>query len=220
MARSSKWAFICYPESLPDNWKELLKALHIPCAVSPLHDKDLNPTGDEKKPHYHVFIEYDSLKSYDQVREDTAIFNGTVPQIVKSPIGMIRYFIHKDNPEKYQYNWADITIYNGFDISKYDSYTQSEIDQICADITQYIDDNQIYEYADLIAITRSKSFHKSEDWYHIVRTNTIFFSKYITSRRCTFQQNAIQRANEQYRKYCDKFAELEELVEKWKREKK
>ena len=25
MRRSSKWAFICYPDSAPDNWKEILK---------------------------------------------------------------------------------------------------------------------------------------------------------------------------------------------------
>ena len=218
--RSSKWTFIVYPDSAPDNWQQILKGLSIPCAVSPLHDKDLNADDTEKKAHWHIFLEYDSLKSYDQVKEDTDLFNGTIPKIIKSPIGMIRYFIHKDNPEKHQYKWADITVYNGFDIDKYDQYTQSELDQIIADITKYIDDNQIYEYADLIAITRSKSFDKSEDWYHIIRTNTIFFSKYITSRRCTFQQNAIQKANEQYKKYCEKFNELQEIIEEWKKQKK
>lgn len=47
--RTRNWAFICYPDSAPDNWKVVLKSFHIPCAISPLHDKDLNPTGDEKK---------------------------------------------------------------------------------------------------------------------------------------------------------------------------
>ena len=36
--RSSKWSFICYPDSAPDNWREILKAYHIPFAVSPLHN--------------------------------------------------------------------------------------------------------------------------------------------------------------------------------------
>lgn len=181
--RARHWTFISYPDSAPENWKEIIKASHIKTAISPLHDKDLNPTGDEKKAHWHIMLEYESLKSYDQVRELSDLINATIPQIVQSPVGMIRYFIHKDNPEKYQYNWEDITIYNGFDLGKYDSYTEQEIDYIIADITQFIDDNQILEYADLIALVRDKKLGHFDDWYRIVRKNTIFFNSYVTSRR-------------------------------------
>lgn len=181
--RAKHWTFIMYPESAPENWKETIKCTHIKTAISPLHDRDLNPTGDEKKPHWHVFIEYESLKSFDQVKEITEVLNSTIPQIVHSPVGMIRYFIHKDNPDKFQYNWEDIEVYNGFDLDKYDSYTESEIDYIIADITQFIDDNHITEYADLISVTRDKEFNHFEDWYRIVRKNTLFFNAYISSRR-------------------------------------
>lgn len=40
------FTFLLYPESCPDNFKELLEALDIPIAISPLHDKDLRE-GDE-----------------------------------------------------------------------------------------------------------------------------------------------------------------------------
>ena len=128
--RSSKWTFIAYPDSVPDNWQEILKSYHIPIAISPLHDKDLNPTGDEKKAHWHVMLDFPTLKSYKQVDEIRQEVHGTIPQIVHSPIGMVRYFIHKDNPEKHQYNWSDIVVFNGFDIDRYDSYTDSEMDSI------------------------------------------------------------------------------------------
>ena len=199
MARSSKWTFLIYPDSCPNawenQWKDILVALHVPCAVSPLHDKDLNPDGEEKKPHYHVMLEYDSLKSFKQVSEDIAILNGTIPQIVKSPVGMIRYFIHKDNPEKHQYDFADITVLNGFDIEKYDSYTDAEIDHIIADITNFIDVNQIYEYADLVAWTRNKENEHFEDWYKIIRKNTFFFSAYLSSRRNQYKEWKKQQTN-------------------------
>ena len=185
--RSSKWAFICYPESAPENWQELLKSYFIPFAVSPLHDKDLNPTGDEKKPHWHVFIEFDSLKSFDQVKEITDICNGTIPQVVHSPVGMIRYFIHKDNPEKHQYNWSEVSVYNGFDLEKYDSYTDSEIDHIIAEITQFIDDQTITEYADLIEYSRNPDNEHFEDWYRTIRKNTLFFYTIISSNRIIIQ---------------------------------
>ena len=49
------WAFVMYPDSMPDNWEEIISSTGLPMAISPLHDKDINPTGEIKKPHYHVF---------------------------------------------------------------------------------------------------------------------------------------------------------------------
>lgn len=103
-------------------------------------------------------------------------------------------------------------------MSKYDQYTQKEIDYIIADITRFIDKNQIYEYADLIALTRESDFEHFEDWYHIIRTNTIFFNKYITSRRCVNQHEVIKKANQQFKKYCEKYQELEEKLKQYERE--
>ena len=51
--RSRSYATVVYPESAPD-FLERLNDLKVPCFVSPLHDKDINPTGEAKKPHYHV----------------------------------------------------------------------------------------------------------------------------------------------------------------------
>ena len=188
--RARHWTFIVYPESAPKNWKELLRSTHVKIAISPLHDKDLNPTGDEKKPHWHVFLEYDSLKSFDQVNgfiKELLDEKATICQIVQSPVGMIRYFIHMDNPEKAQYKWSDIIVYNGLDLSKYDTYTESEMDHIFGEITAFIDDNAIMEYADLIAALRDPD-GSLFDWYRIVRKNTIFFNSYVSSRRNQYKQ--------------------------------
>ena len=53
--RSHVWTFLVYPDSVNENWLFLLDSLHIPICVSPLHDKDFNPTGEPKKPHKHIF---------------------------------------------------------------------------------------------------------------------------------------------------------------------
>lgn len=52
------WAFVLYPESAPENWKEILQQTGLSCCVSPLHDKDINPTGEPKKAHYHIILCY------------------------------------------------------------------------------------------------------------------------------------------------------------------
>lgn len=47
--KTRAWTFIVYPDSAPDNWRDILDELHIPWVESPLHDKDQNPTGEQKK---------------------------------------------------------------------------------------------------------------------------------------------------------------------------
>lgn len=37
-----------YPDSMPDDAIDILKQSGLPCAISPLHDKDLNPDEVEK----------------------------------------------------------------------------------------------------------------------------------------------------------------------------
>ncbi|MDF9661329.1 Rep family protein, partial [Bacillus cereus] len=41
--RTRNWTFIVYPESTPENWREIINDLHTPWIESPLHDKDVNP---------------------------------------------------------------------------------------------------------------------------------------------------------------------------------
>lgn len=48
--RTRSWTFILYPESAPENWREILNDLFIQWVESPLHDKDIDEgTGELKK---------------------------------------------------------------------------------------------------------------------------------------------------------------------------
>ena len=58
--KKRNWAFVLYPESAPKDWREQLARSGVACAISPLHDRDINPTGEPKKPHYHVILVYGS----------------------------------------------------------------------------------------------------------------------------------------------------------------
>ena len=54
--RFRNFATVVYPESAPEGWQETLSEQFVPAFISPLHEKDINPTGEPKKPHYHVLI--------------------------------------------------------------------------------------------------------------------------------------------------------------------
>lgn len=109
------WCIIVYPESAPDDWRETLQLLCLQIVVSPLHDKDLNPDGELKKPHYHVAIHYESKKSFEQVKELADELNSPIPMKQDSWRGICRYCCHLDNPEKAQYPVEDVVCYGGAD---------------------------------------------------------------------------------------------------------
>lgn len=180
-AKKRNWTAVLYPESLPKNWVEIIQKSGLPCAISPLHNKDVNADGEPKKAHYHLILVYGNTTTFNNVAKFTQEnLGGTIPQPLEQIRGMYRYFTHKDNPEKAQYDENDIKVFNGFNIADYIELTKSEVDEIKNNIVRFIRENQITEYADLIDIFQDKDM-RSE--FAIASSNTIFFTKYIASRR-------------------------------------
>lgn len=178
--KKRNWAFVCYPESLPDNWQDILIESGVPFAISPLHDRDMNPDNTEKKPHYHIILNYDNTTTYNNVVRFLEPFNCPIPQPLESIRGYYRYLTHKDNPEKFQYDESEIVCFNGFDSSNFTELTQSQIENIKYEIINFIIDNNIYEYADLIEVLHNE---ETINMWKVATTNTMFFNHYITSRR-------------------------------------
>ena len=133
------WAFIVYPDSLPNNWKEVVFNIGVPMAFSPLHDKDVNPDGTPKKAHFHVLCYFDNNTTYNSVKENiTDRLNGCFPMKLQTLRGMYRYHIHQDNPEKAQYNDSDRSFFNGFDFRRVCDYTYTEKAQLLKTIQQLL----------------------------------------------------------------------------------
>lgn len=181
MKKKRYWAFVLYPESAPDNWKDLLQQTGLSIAVSPLHDKDIDPTGLPKKPHYHIILCYDGPTTYNNVKTNiTDPLNQPIPIPLEQVRGYFRYLTHKDNPDKFQYNEKDITIINDFDIDNYNDLTRSQINSILIDIQKLIRDNEIIEYCDLLNLLLDNGLSSHLD---VAMNHTILFNTYITSLR-------------------------------------
>ncbi|PBG43128.1 Rep family protein, partial [Clostridioides difficile] len=103
MAKNVKkrnWAFVLYPESSPENWREKRQKQGWKCAISPLHDRDMNPDNTPKKANYHVILTYRGPTSYNVVKALTDGFNQPITQALEQVRGYYRYRTHKDKPEK------------------------------------------------------------------------------------------------------------------------
>lgn len=178
--KKRNWAFILYPESAPDDWREILQQSGLLVAISPLHDRDLNPDGEIKKAHYHIIVCYSGPTSYNVVKALTDRLNCPIPQALEQVRGYYRYFTHKDNPEKYQYSELDIQSINGFSIRDFVELSKSEVVSLKKQIQAFIRDNDILEYSDLMDVLQDSP---DSDWYDIASSHTYFFDKYISSRR-------------------------------------
>lgn len=178
--KKRNWAFLLYPESAPENWQEVLQLSGLPFSVSPLHDKDLNPTGDCKKSHYHIILVFPGPTTFNVVKSICDNLNQPIPQAIESIRGYYRYFTHKDNPEKHQYDDNDIISFNGFDISDYVELTKSEVDKFIISIQLLIRELDIIEYSDLMDYLLDND---CKDLYSVASSHTYFFDKYICSRR-------------------------------------
>lgn len=179
--RSRNWNFILYPESAPENWRDLIDETRIEWVESPVHDKDLNPTGEIKKEHFHITLLYPSDKSFNQVKELVCDqLKQPIPIKCQSVKGSIRYMVHKDNPDKFQYNWNDIIPHGGADLNALCSPTTTEKLVILKEILQFCLDNEIEEMSELIRIALSMN----NDWLQVIcNYNTLVISAHVRSIR-------------------------------------
>lgn len=178
--KKRNWAFVLYPESAPADWLEQLQLTGLQCVISPLHDCDINPTGELKKAHHHIIVVYQGPTSYNVVKQLTDRLNQPIPQPLEQIRGYYRYLTHKDNPEKAQYDDNDIKTINGFNIADFVELTNSEVMEIKTKLQQLIINLNLLEYCDFMDYLLENEL-KLE--YDVASRNTYFFEKYISSRR-------------------------------------
>lgn len=178
--KKRNWAFVLYPESAPKDWKEQLSKTGLEGAISPLHDKDVNPTGEPKKAHYHIIICYPGPTTFNVVKSLCDNLNCPIPQALESVKGYYRYFTHKDNPEKYQYEEDTIQFFGGFQISNYMELSKAEVAEFKRKIQQIIREKDFMEYCDLLDFLMDNELWDELD---IAQNHTMLFNGYIKSRK-------------------------------------
>lgn len=144
--RGRNWWIVVYPESLPENWKEIIST--EPVAISPLHDKDVNADGTKKKPHYHIVFNYKGNKSFEQMDEMARALRAPIPERISGLTGAVRYLTHMDNPEKYQYDNTEIQVFGGFDLESCLALSTGDKRQALKEMLGFISDNNIMHLKD------------------------------------------------------------------------
>lgn len=181
--RQRAFAFLLYPESAPADWLDRLRDLHVPMAVSPLHDRDVfaadkdgHKAGEVKKPHYHVMMCFSGKKSLEQVYQMVAASLGVKHvEPIDDARGYCRYLTHMDDADKAQYNPADIITISGFDYAGMMAPTKAETDQIRLEVLSWIRETDCMLYSDLVDFCMDVE----PEWLDYVEHHTIFLKEKI-----------------------------------------
>ena len=177
-ARYRNYATVVYPDSAPENWQDIIAELKIPVFISPLHDKDKNANGEDKKPHYHVELLFDGLKTKAQAEEIIKSFGGVGCEVVNSSRAYARYLCHLDNPEKAQYDIGEVKAYGGADYMTIIG-TMADKAKAIRDMLQFIEEEDITCFADLMMYA---SVNRS-DWFDcLINSGAYVIKEYIKSR--------------------------------------
>jgi len=180
-SRARNWTIVLYPESAPDDWRDLINDIHIEWVESPLHDKDINATGETKKSHWHILLMFGGKKSYEQVLEITQALNCPIPERCHNAKALVRYMAHMDNPEKSQYSISDIRSYGGVDIAELLRPSSSERYTLISEMIEFIKLSDIVEFQDLLDYARLNEF---DTWFPLLCDNSAFLiNQYIKSAR-------------------------------------
>lgn len=183
--RSRNWTFVVYPESAPVDWRDTLDGYHVPWVESPLHEFDVNPTGEVKKAHWHVLICFEGKKSYDQVCAILEPLNCTIPQVAHNAKGVVRYMAHMDNPEKYQYSPSLIVGHSGADVAEYLKPSSACRYELIREMMSFVREHGIVEFQDLVDFAMQNRF---DDWFPLLCDNSAFVvGQYIKSQRHRMQ---------------------------------
>ena len=169
--RTRNWTFVVYPDSAPQNWREIIDEDHIQWIESPLHDQDKVANDEMKKAHWQVLVMYGGLKSYKQIEELTQRINATIPQKCASTKGLVRYMVHMDNPEKFQYSRSEIIGHGGADVAEYLKATGASRYLLIREMMDYVKENHVTEMNELIYYAMAERF---DDWFPLLCDNSAY----------------------------------------------
>jgi hypothetical protein len=184
-SRTRNFATVVYPESAPENWQDILSDCRIPAFISPLHDADVNPTGEPKKPHFHVILAFEGPKTVEQAVGIFSLIGGVGCEIVQSLRGYARYLCHLDNPEKHQY---DISLVKSLCGADYASAIDLVTDKYKA-IGEMQDFCEEYDINSFYLLSRYAKMHRS-DWQRVLcDSGSVFMREYLKSRKWSKDSN-------------------------------
>ena len=199
--RTRNWATVIYPESAPANWEDVLREEKVRAVASPVHDQDVNATGEPKKSHRHVILCFSTTKTEEQAKEVFAKIGGVGCEKVKDLRQYCRYLCHLDNPEKARYTPGDVITFGGFDYYETIMSSADETDMLM-DITRFVVEYHVTNFAQF----QLWNIDNRPNWFRLIaRGASYYVAQLIKSERYNDHEehdHQHDHQHDQHGKFC------------------
>ena len=141
---------------------------YYPHYIGILHDKDTKEDNTLKKAHWHVLLYFPNQKMISTIKKELGINDSDFYEI-KSLSGQLRYLIHYDDEDKYQYSKDDVFG---------DRYFLAKFNLSIKDLSSETDDaSSIFEYIEQCCPSLNDlfTFVVDNDLYSTYRRNYVMF---------------------------------------------
>lgn len=180
--RSCSWALVLYPRECEDHKTALDYIIKNYSKYAYIeHDSDLSDSGELKKPHTHIVIQFTNYRWRNAIAEELNITPNYLEKI-RNLENSLKYLIHFNNTDKYQY---DIEKVQGTLKSKLISYInttdKSESDKVL-ELLEYLESQK--------GFVRLSTFIKyvcANNMYDIYRRSATTFVKLLEEHNFTYQ---------------------------------
>lgn len=227
------WEIIAYAESLKPTFVSILTTNFCVGVVSPLHDRDIwNEEDPEvqcgkyqaleaKKAHYHIYLTFRGARSFESVRALSAELSlNNEPYRIKEVqdfYAAVRYSIHYGRRDKAKYASEDIIPLNGYDIAAAFKPSKEQEDFLCYDILDYIEENNIFRYRELMqklldwrTDPDTEEYRDHMEMCSYVKRHTIFFNSYLKDRREYFFEYSDKKLSQREKEVEKRQSELDQ----------
>lgn len=140
-----------------------------------IHDKDINhETNNIKAKHIHIVVQLKNTMTIETISDVLKIEKQYINKIKKSTKAAYLYLIHRNNPEKYQYNVSDVIA--SFDYSELvdDSKPLVNREDIALSISNgYIKRYNLSEFIDVREYAKNKDYYEKCFQYRLEKINSL-----------------------------------------------
>lgn len=189
--KNKVWWAILYPENMKENWqRDVADLVQLPFAYC-IHDKGLQieELEEERKVHVHMILVWNGPTTYKHAME---VFDGLSAPGKKclstcKPVywheRAYKYLIHDTNDcrkkGKYEFPAAERITGNNYDIGAYIQISVEDKNQMFDDLTAFVLDNNIKNFADLIELSAAAFDDRKEVLRDVLRSNSGYFDKLV-----------------------------------------
>lgn len=192
-------------------------SISVNCVISCCHDSDLKSDGEPAKEHFHILFYYKNKKSVKKAKEFCklqGLFYLDSEFVARDYKACVRYMIHADNNQKFQYNKPE-----QIPIANYDIDIQAIIWGIRSDIeyTKLILNFIIDERISTLNILIDKIIDKMPECFSFVLKKQVFFNNYLRAKNdyykmIRYNQQNIESLEKMLHTYDDVLSQQQSMI--------